>query len=100
MNLTKVLLMFGCLLLTGLTHSHGTISMARNTPGSASTEVFICWGENPELDYGGRRNPDGQGFAAFGKVIEGFDALHSIWGAPAMGENLDPTIPIHKMKVK
>src|SRR6478736_636672 len=29
---------------TGLTHGTGTISMARTTPGSATTEFFICIG--------------------------------------------------------
>lgn len=86
--------------ITGLTHSNGVISMARNKPGSASTEFFFCMGENLELDFGGQRNPDGQGFAAFGKVIEGFNALNSIWGAPAMGEDIDPQIRIHKIKVQ
>jgi len=86
--------------ITGLTHSNGVISMARNKPGSASTEFFFCMGENQELDFGGKRNPDGQGFAAFGKVIDGFKALHDIWGAPAMGENIDPQIRIYKIKVQ
>ncbi|MCA1758379.1 MAG: peptidylprolyl isomerase, partial [Bacteroidales bacterium] len=53
---------------TELKHLDGTISMARNEPGTASTEFFICIGNQPELDFGGKRNPDGQGFAAFGKV--------------------------------
>jgi len=52
--------------LTGLRHVDGTISMARAEPGTASSEFFICIGNQPELDYGGKRNPDGQGFAAFG----------------------------------
>lgn len=86
--------------ITGLTHSNGVISMARNKPGSASTEFFFCMGENQELDFGGQRNPDGQGFAAFGKVIEGFKTLHDLWGAPAMGEDIDPQIRIHKIKVQ
>ena len=35
-------------------------------PDSANSEFFICVGDQPELDFGGKRNPDGQGFAAFG----------------------------------
>ena len=57
--------------ITGLKHLNGTLSMARMEPGTASTEFFICVGDQPELDYGGKRNPDGQGFAAFGKVVSG-----------------------------
>jgi len=52
--------------------------MARNKPGSASTEFFICIGNQPDLDYGGKRNPDGQGFAAFGKVIKGMNIVKQI----------------------
>jgi len=63
---------------TGLKHLDGTISMARNEPGTASTEFFICVGDQPELDFGGNRNFDGQGFAAFGKVIEGMDVVRKI----------------------
>ena len=58
---------------TGVKHLDGVISMARNEPGSASTEFFICIGDQPELDFGGKRNPDGQGFAAFGVVTDGMD---------------------------
>lgn len=64
--------------ITGLKHLDGTISMARNKPGSASTEFFICVGNQPELDFGGKRNPDGQGFAAFGQVINGMDVVRKI----------------------
>jgi peptidyl-prolyl cis-trans isomerase A (cyclophilin A) len=63
---------------TGILHKDGVISMARMEPGSASSEIFICIGDQPELDYGGRRNPDGEGFAAFGKVIKGMDVVREI----------------------
>ena len=63
---------------TGLKHLDGTISMARNTPNSASSEFFICINDQPELDFGGKRNPDGQGFAAFGKVTKGMDIVRAI----------------------
>jgi peptidyl-prolyl cis-trans isomerase A (cyclophilin A) len=63
---------------TGLKHLDGTLSMARNQPGTASTEFFICIGDQPSLDFGGMRNPDGQGFAAFGKVINGMDVVRKI----------------------
>lgn len=63
---------------TGLKHLNGTVSMARNEPGTASTEFFICIGKQPELDFGGRRNPDGAGFAAFGKVVSGMEVVRRI----------------------
>lgn len=60
---------------TGILHGIGTVSMARNEPGTASSEFFICLRSEPELDYGGKRNADGQGFAAFGKVVEGMEIV-------------------------
>jgi len=64
--------------ITGIKHVDGTLSMARNGPGTASSEFFICINDQPELDFGGNRNPDGQGFAAFGKVISGMNVVKSI----------------------
>lgn len=63
---------------TGLRHRDGTVSMARNAPGSAAGEFFICMGDQPELDFGGGRNPDGQGFAAFGQVVQGMDVVRKL----------------------
>ncbi len=83
--------------VTGLRHHDGTLSMARNEPGTASSEFFICIGDQPELDFGGQRNPDGQGFAAFGKVIAGMDVAHRIHQSPALEQTLEPVIAIEKV---
>ena len=79
---------------TGILHKNGVISMARSKPGTASSEFFICVGYQPELDFGGKRNPDGQGFAAFGKVITGMTVVNKIHQQPAEGQMLDPQIKI------
>lgn len=63
---------------TGLRHRDGTVSMARGAPGTATAEFFICLGDQPELDFGGRRHPDGQGFAAFGQVVQGMDVVRAL----------------------
>jgi peptidyl-prolyl cis-trans isomerase A (cyclophilin A) len=63
---------------TGLRHRDGTVAMARSAPGSAAGEFFICIGDQPELDFGGHRNPDGQGFAAFGQVVEGMEVVRAL----------------------
>lgn len=63
---------------TGILHQNGTISMARGKPATATSSFFICINNQPSLDYGGKRNPDGQGFAAFGKVITGMDVVKKI----------------------
>jgi peptidyl-prolyl cis-trans isomerase A (cyclophilin A) len=73
---------------TGLKHLDGTVSMARAEPGTASTEFFICIGNQPELDFGGKRNPDGQGFAAFGRVVEGMDVIKLIQQMPSENQYL------------
>jgi len=80
--------------VTGLKHLDGTLSMARNGPDTATSDFFICIGDQPELDFGGRRNPDGQGFAAFGKVIAGMKIVRAIQQAPSEGQSLTPPIVI------
>jgi len=84
---------------TGVLHKNGTVSMARAEPGTASSEFFICIGDQPELDYGGKRNSDGQGFAAFGQVVAGMDVVRKIQAQPADGQWLTPDIPITGVKL-
>lgn len=63
---------------TGIRHRNGTLSMARDKPNSATSGFFICINDQPELDFAGQRNPDGQGFAAFGKVTKGMRVVRTI----------------------
>lgn len=79
---------------TGIQHLDGTLSMARAGPDTAQDQFFICIGDQPELDFGGRRNPDGQGFAAFGRVIKGMDVVRKIHESPANGQQLAPPVRI------
>ncbi len=67
--------------VTGLKHLNGTLSMARSTPDSATSSFSIMIGDQPSLDFGGARNADGQGFAAFGKVVAGMDVVKKIQAA-------------------
>jgi peptidyl-prolyl cis-trans isomerase A (cyclophilin A) len=71
--------------------------MARLTPDSAVSDFFICIGDQPELDFGGQRNPDGQGFAAFGTVTSGMDVVRAIQRSPADGQSLDPPVTITRI---
>lgn len=80
--------------VTGLRHVDGALSMARAEPDTATSDFFLCVGDQPELDFGGRRNPDGQGFAAFGRVISGMETVRRIQARPARGQVLDPPVPI------
>lgn len=79
---------------SGLSHLDGTLSMARAGPDTATSSFFICVGPQPELDFGGSRNPDGQGFAAFGRVVAGMDVVRAIQERPAEGQQLSPAIRI------
>jgi peptidyl-prolyl cis-trans isomerase A (cyclophilin A) len=72
--------------VTGLKHEDGVISMARLAPGSATSEFFICINDQPSLDFGGDRNPDGQGFAAFGRVTAGMDVVRKIQAGTTVSE--------------
>lgn len=85
---------------TGLRHVDGTISMARTTPDSAVADFFICINDQPALDFGGKRNVDGQGFAAFGRVIEGMDVVRTIHGQPSEGQHLDPEVTINRIVIE
>jgi peptidyl-prolyl cis-trans isomerase A (cyclophilin A) len=88
--------------VTGLKHVDGAVSMARSGPDTATASFFIVIGDQPELDYGGKRNPDGQGFAVVGRVGGGKDVVRAIHRSPtgqavAYGtETLDPPIKILK----
>jgi peptidyl-prolyl cis-trans isomerase A (cyclophilin A) len=70
---------------TGILHTDGVISMGRDGVGTASSEFFICIGDQPGLDLGEARNPDRQGFAAFGRVVAGMDVVRAIHALPSGG---------------
>ena len=86
--------------VTGLSHQDGTLSMARSGPDTATSSFSIVIGAQPEMNFGGRRSPDGQGFAAFGRVVRGMDVVKAIQKSPTGQrgqygtETLDPPIRI------
>lgn len=90
---------------TGVRHTHGVVSMARSTPDSATSGWFITINDQPSLDFGGDRNPDGQGFAAFGRVVDGMEVVRRIHASPspsaastnAAAQRLTPPIRIVKV---
>jgi len=79
---------------TGLSHVDGTLSFGRNGPDSVDDQFFICVGDQPELDHGGRRDPDGRGFSAFGQVVEGFDVVRRIHRRETEGQKLKEDVKI------
>ena len=81
----------------GLRHLDGTISMARSKPDTAQDSFFICIGDQPELDFNGKRNPDCQGFAAFGKVTKGMNLVRKIQsGSCDAKQQLAPPVRIQR----
>jgi peptidyl-prolyl cis-trans isomerase A (cyclophilin A) len=83
---------------TGLRHLDGTVSMARNGPGTAAGEFFICIGPQPALDFGGGRNPDGQGFAAFGQVVQGMDVVRALHARGGEKQFLDAPMALRSLR--
>jgi len=85
--------------VTGLKHVRGTVSMARgNAADTATSDIFILLDDQPSLDFGGKRFDDGQGGAAFGRVISGMDVVRKIQQQPVQGQNLTPPVPIVSAK--
>lgn len=88
--------------VTGLKHVDGALSMARSGPDSATASFSIAIGDQPEMDLGGKRNADGQGFAVFGRVVAGMDVVKKIQAAHTgttgayRTETLEPPIKILK----
>lgn len=69
--------------ITGLKHLDGTLSMSRGAVDTATSDFFICIGDQSGLDYGASRNSDGLGFAAFGRVTSGMDIVRKIHQMPS-----------------
>lgn len=90
---------------TGLSHKNGAISLAREAPGSATCEFFICLGDMSNgLDAAPGQPGDNAGYAVFGQVVEGLDVVQRLHQSPIsptkgaeygmQGQMLDPTVPI------
>ena len=72
--------------MSGLSNTSGSVAIGRDKPGTGSAAFFyINIGDNSFLDYGGERNPDGQGYAVFGQVISGMDTVKAIQSGEAKG---------------
>jgi len=84
--------------VTGITHVTGVVSMARGTAAdTATSDFFVLLDDQPSLDFGGRRFEDGQGGAAFGRVVEGLDVVRRIQQQPVEGQNLSAPVTIWRV---
>lgn len=83
---------------TGIKHLNGTISLARDAPGTANSEFFICIGNQPGYDSGGINSPDKLGYAAFGRVVKGMDVVLQIYNMNESNQSFTPPVPVYKIK--
>jgi peptidyl-prolyl cis-trans isomerase A (cyclophilin A) len=84
--------------VTGLKHTVGVVSMARgNTADTATSDFFILLDDQPSLDHGGMRFDDGQGAAAFGRVVAGLDVVRKIQQQPVKAQALTPPVEIARI---
>lgn len=79
---------------TGLSHLSGSISFASLGAGTATTEFFICVGDQATLDAGASGTADGQGFAVFGQVFKGMGIVRKIQQQKSHGDRFDEQIDI------
>ncbi|MFK8051356.1 MAG: peptidylprolyl isomerase [Woeseiaceae bacterium] len=86
--------------LSGLSHHQWTVSAARFAPGELYASFFVCMDNEPELDFGGSRQPDGLGFAAFGKISAGFSTLRKLYAKAGPGELLDRPIDVSTVEAR
>lgn len=76
----------------GLKNVRGAIAMARTAaPDSATAQFFINHRDNPNLDY---PNPDGVGYAVFGRVVEGMDVVDTIAQVPTHTVAMHANVPV------
>jgi len=84
---------------TGLKHLAGSVSMAHLGPGTARSDFFILTTDIPALDATG----NDQGFAVFGRVVEGMEVVKKILASPVSptkgegsmkGQILEPSVKI------
>jgi len=83
----------------GLTNVRGTIAMARTSvPDSATAQFFINLKDNAFLDAA--RSPDGNGYAVFGKVVEGMDVVDKIRKVQTGSKGMHQDVPVEPVIIK
>lgn len=83
---------------SGLSHTTGTVSLARTTPGTGSTEFFICIGDQSQFDYSNENSGDIEGFAAFGSVFKGMTIVRKIQQEKKHDQHFDTKIVINRIE--
>ena len=82
----------------GLKNERGAVAMARRSdPNSATAQFFINVVDNPRLDY---PSFDGNGYAVFGKVVEGMDVVDKIKEVPTGSRGPHQNVPLTPVTIK
>ena len=82
----------------GLKNQRGAIAMARTSvPDSATSQFFINVVDNPRLDY---PDPDGHGYAVFGRVVEGMDVVDKIKDVPVGNQGPHQNVPTKPVVIR
>lgn len=82
----------------GLSNLRGTVAMARtNVPDSATSQFFINVADNLRLDQ--THAADGEGYAVFGKVIEGMDVVDKIRAVPTGSRGMYRDVPLEPIVI-
>ncbi|MBI4514651.1 MAG: peptidyl-prolyl cis-trans isomerase [Deltaproteobacteria bacterium] len=82
----------------GLKNDTGTLAMARTgDPDSATAQFFINVVDNANLN---RPNPDGHGYAVFGKVVEGMDVVRKIEKVATTSKMPHQNVPVEPVVIK
>ena len=83
----------------GLSNARGTVAMARTmVPDSATAQFFINVGDNLRLDAS--NSSDGNGYAVFGKVIEGMEVVDRIKAVPVGNKAMHQNVPVQTILIK
>ena len=84
----------------GLRNEVGTIAMARTSdPHSATAQFFINVKDNSFLNFSGK-NPQGWGYAVFGKVVEGMDVVNAIKGVRTGNRGYHADVPLENVVIE
>ena len=82
----------------GLSNTRGTIAMARTmVPDSATAQFFINVRDNLFLDQ--PNSQDGNGYAVFGKVVEGMDVVDKIRAVPTGNAGMHANVPLKPITI-
>lgn len=84
---------------TGLSNVRGSIAMARTgNPDSATSQFFINVADNLFLDQANAR--DGNGYAVFGKVVDGMDVVDKIKALPTQAKGMHENLPVTTVTIR